>query len=414
MRDFAQIRLSIWNDDDFRALTPPAQHLYFILISHHTLSYCGVGDWRPGRLAAQSSGWTRDAVNEAAAELIDRLFIVVDEDTEEFLVRSFVRNDPLMKQKNLGTSMARAFAGVTSQGIRGVIVGELLRLRDESPNLAGWKSEEAVSLLSKRDVDPSTYPCGNPQVKGHVDPSVDPYIDPSVKGQWRGYVDPSVDPSPTTATTTSTFNQVGGKVINLVTTAREPDPSPFHFSEFENDFHPWVEDSDDDPEPDPTGPEVAATPTPDQWSTAADPRCQAHAHLPRNEVPKCRECANVREWFEGQDREAVRVHRQEVADCQWCDHRGLVEAHDPQGRPVVIQCDHRHPPQPLEDPVVAPHVELTDRAWRRKLIEEALGTTPKTRPTAPHSDQTTPHKAITPTHTTNPANSHTGPERKTA
>ena len=141
MRNYAQLNIAIWNDDDFRALTPQAQHLYFLLLSHPTLSYCGVGDWRPARIARMATGWAAQDVERAGAELTDRLFIVVDDDTEEFLVRTFVRNDPLMRQRNLGVSMARAFSLVASEGIRGVIVGELTRLAQARPDLKGLDSD---------------------------------------------------------------------------------------------------------------------------------------------------------------------------------------------------------------------------------------------------------------------------------
>ena len=38
MRDFAQIKLSIWNDDAFLDLSNNAQLLYFVLISHPTMN----------------------------------------------------------------------------------------------------------------------------------------------------------------------------------------------------------------------------------------------------------------------------------------------------------------------------------------------------------------------------------------
>ena len=176
MRNYAQLNIAIWNDDDFRALTPQAQHLYFLLLSHPTLSYCGVGDWRPKRLASMAAGWTPADVEQAGAELIDRLFIVVDEDTEEFLVRTFVKNDPLMRQRNLGVSMARAFSLVASDGIRGVVVWELIRLAEARPELKGLDSDEVAQVLAKPSIDPSVYPCGNPW----VDPSTDPYGDPKI------------------------------------------------------------------------------------------------------------------------------------------------------------------------------------------------------------------------------------------
>ena len=107
MRDFAQIKLSIWNDDSFLDLSNNAQLLYFVLISHPTMNRAGVGTWHAGRLSGLCSSWSRPVVESAARELVDGLFIVIDEDTDEFLVRTFVRHDGLMKQRNLATTMAR-------------------------------------------------------------------------------------------------------------------------------------------------------------------------------------------------------------------------------------------------------------------------------------------------------------------
>ena len=209
MRNYAQLNIAIWNDDDFRALTPQAQHLYFLLLSHPTLSYCGVGDWRPKRLASMATGWTPADVQRAGAELIDRLFIVVDEETEEFLVRTFVRNDPLMRQRNLGVSMARAYSTVASDGIRGVIVHELQRLEDANPDLKSFGADEVRQVLEKPVIDPSVYPCGKGSIEGSVEGSVNPYgegsvrgsinpkileFDPSVQGSIEGSVEGSVNP----------------------------------------------------------------------------------------------------------------------------------------------------------------------------------------------------------------------------
>jgi hypothetical protein len=43
MRDHARVNLDIWGDDDWRDLTPPAQHLYFTLYTDPELSFCGAG-----------------------------------------------------------------------------------------------------------------------------------------------------------------------------------------------------------------------------------------------------------------------------------------------------------------------------------------------------------------------------------
>ena len=181
-RDHARVELNIWADDDWLDLTPGAQHLYLVLLTHPDLSYAGVADWRPNRLRAMASHWDTDDVKRAAEELARNLYIVVDEDTEEALVRSFVRNDGLMKQPNLAKAMVKAARSIASRSIRAVLVHELLRLREDHPDLKGWES--ADELLSWRSTDPSGYPTGypssNPSGKGEPNPSDDPSDDPSL------------------------------------------------------------------------------------------------------------------------------------------------------------------------------------------------------------------------------------------
>lgn len=160
-REFAKMRLDMWVTGDVCKLTPPAQHLYWVLLTHTELSYCGVTDWRPGRLAAKAAGWTADHVRSAAAELVRTLWIVVDEDTEEVLLRTFIRDDELMKQSRVAVSMAKAYGAVASPKLRGVIVHELRRLRAEEPELNGWRTVSggpgpALALLSLDAINPAS------------------------------------------------------------------------------------------------------------------------------------------------------------------------------------------------------------------------------------------------------------------
>ncbi|WP_305780053.1 hypothetical protein [Nocardia nova] len=161
-REYAPIRLAIWGDDDFRALSPRAQHLYFVLLTSPSLSYCGVADWRPGRIAANATGWSADEVHGAAAELVRGLFIVIDHDTEEVLVRSFVKHDGLLKNPKTSVSMAMAFAGTASATLRGVLVHELVKLHRTQPDLKGWGQEKVRELLSRNAVDPAALPLDYP------------------------------------------------------------------------------------------------------------------------------------------------------------------------------------------------------------------------------------------------------------
>lgn len=194
-RDRSFLNTAIWQDADFRALPPLAQHLYFVLWTHPGLSYAGVVDWRPARLAPMSGGWTRADVEAAAACLEARLFIVVDQDTEECLVRSYVRFDGLMRQANLAVSFANAYAEVASNNIRGVIVRETQKLRELEPDIAAWRKEQVLGVLSQPAVDPRSRPLPNDPFAPTLTPSGTPTVTPPVAPNSAS-TDPQPDPSP--------------------------------------------------------------------------------------------------------------------------------------------------------------------------------------------------------------------------
>lgn len=159
-RDRASIRLDMWADQDWRDLSEGAQHLYMLLMSHPTLSYAGVADWKPGRLAAMTSKKTKADVLKDAAELQERFFIVVDSDSEEVLVRSFIKHDGLMKQPKLVVSMTNAYAAIASKAIREVIAFEVQKLHSRHPELNAWGVKQVQTLLAAKGTDIRTFTPG--------------------------------------------------------------------------------------------------------------------------------------------------------------------------------------------------------------------------------------------------------------
>jgi hypothetical protein len=208
-REHAVIRLDMWGDDDWRRLSVPAQHLYMLLLTSPTLSFCGVADWRPTRIARLAGNWAVTDVLKASDELRAGLFLVVDDETEEVLIRSFVRHDGVMKMPNMATAMATSHAAIASPLLRGVVVHELRRLHEKEPELAGWKSKRALAVLDRDAINPSVNPSRNPSVKGSGNPSS------------GGNPNPSVNPSPTPAPTPSPTPQ---EETLLSAAADEPDP----------------------------------------------------------------------------------------------------------------------------------------------------------------------------------------------
>ena len=180
-RDYCQIKVSIWHDDEFTSLSGDAQRLYIYLCSQPKLDMAGVTPWRPRLVARSASDWTTDTVEAALCELEAAHYVLVDEETDELLVRSFIRNDELLKSPNLTKAMVKAWRSLDSQTLRGVIGFEVARLRDEDGSLRGL--EHCAELFAQPLIDPRNNPFG----KG------------SAKGSAKGCRTPAPTPTPTPA-----------------------------------------------------------------------------------------------------------------------------------------------------------------------------------------------------------------------
>jgi hypothetical protein len=156
-RDRANINTSIWSDQDFRDLNMAEQHLYKLLMTHPTLSYAGVVDWRPARIAAMTADTTAESIRSAAEGLQAKRYVFIDDETEEILVRSFLRHDGLLKQPKLSISMVNAFSAVASKRIREIVTHELQRLFEESPEWAAFTQAKVQTLLKGKGTDMSEF-----------------------------------------------------------------------------------------------------------------------------------------------------------------------------------------------------------------------------------------------------------------
>ena len=190
-RDHARIRLDIWSDEDWRALTSAAQWIYLALLSRPGLNFCGVADWRPARIAAVTAELTGSDVEHVAAELEAARFIVVDRDSEEVLIRSFVKHDGLLMSPNMTKALVKDHATVASRALRAVVVDQLKRLKVAQPDLRGWghvgtllrkgsmTPDEAFAILPPNPfVNPSVNPSPNPSGQASPNPSPNPSVTP--------------------------------------------------------------------------------------------------------------------------------------------------------------------------------------------------------------------------------------------
>lgn len=186
-RSEARIFTTIWQDMQFLALSEAAQRLYLFLLSQPDLSHCGLIALRERRWARSAAGLTADRVTAALKELDAARFIVIDEDTEEVLIRSLIRRDEIWRQPNVMKSAREAAKLIESPHLRFSLLEELRRIpSEEASDLARRVLGEFMEDLAKGSGNPSANPSGNPSQEGSDQPSATPSADPS-QGKGEGY-----------------------------------------------------------------------------------------------------------------------------------------------------------------------------------------------------------------------------------
>ena len=165
-RKYGRLHINRWSDDDYQALDPYHQGVYDGLISYPDVTWCGVIDYMPKRLVKMSDQLTIDLLDKALRHLADRYFLVIDDETEEILIRTFIRWDGVMHQKNVGKAMFTALKKVKSKMIKYVIVTELIRLKRTEADLKGWEGLEELAPNLYESIcdyasDPSWRPFGD-------------------------------------------------------------------------------------------------------------------------------------------------------------------------------------------------------------------------------------------------------------
>lgn len=171
----AVIRTRIWGDGDFKARSPLAQWLYMLLLSQPNLNQAGVLDMTMKRWGSLAAG-AAEVLRPALDELVEHRFVCVDWDTEELLIRTYIRNDEVWKMPNVLKCALREAQEVQSAALRQELATELHRIGLPS-------TVEVADLLTK----------GLP--KGMSDPSANPSQNRSHEGSEYRSPDGSGNPS---------------------------------------------------------------------------------------------------------------------------------------------------------------------------------------------------------------------------
>jgi hypothetical protein len=147
-RDHARVKTSIWDDPDFLALKVAEQHIYLAIMSNPGLSYCGVIDYIPSRFDHLAADLTHSKFTKAVTGLRAARFVVIDDRTQELLLRSYVRHDGVLDRVNMGKAVGSAIEAVVSSRIKDAIGKELRRLMSDRPDLLGWTGLATTSPMA--------------------------------------------------------------------------------------------------------------------------------------------------------------------------------------------------------------------------------------------------------------------------
>ena len=127
-RSHGRIMTSIWTDRDFIALNAKCQRLYMFLVSQSDLTHAGLLPLRPRRWASKVADQDTADICAVLDHLARQQFVVLDEDTEELLIRTFVRNDGVYKQPKVMLRMREDAQMIESPRLRAAFLAELTRL----------------------------------------------------------------------------------------------------------------------------------------------------------------------------------------------------------------------------------------------------------------------------------------------
>lgn len=126
--EYGKLYKAAWGDPDYRALTEGEQALYQKLLSQPDMSMAGVLTYAPARWARQTADLTVADVEARFTSLSAKRFVVRDPDTDEVLVRSYIRNDGGWRSPKTMIGIGNSVRRVLSTPLRAAISHELLRI----------------------------------------------------------------------------------------------------------------------------------------------------------------------------------------------------------------------------------------------------------------------------------------------
>lgn len=127
-RAHAHIITAIWSDPDWTALDANAQRTYLLLLSQPKLSLVGLLDMLPSRWARLAGDTTPGTIRQALDDLEHAGFVLVDHNTDELVIRTFVRHEATpakVANPRWLAGLWSAWSSVESRMLRDAIAAEI-------------------------------------------------------------------------------------------------------------------------------------------------------------------------------------------------------------------------------------------------------------------------------------------------
>jgi hypothetical protein len=152
---FTRIWRRVWKDDEFGKLSPEAKLTYVMLISAPEYNTAGLVTVAIKRWA-KYTGLSVEQVHAAIGELDAARFVVFEEDDDELLIRTRMRNDTLRSGswKNHKGALTASRKGISPR-IRAALSEEILTAIDEA-HITGELVDYAHETAAELRGDPCT------------------------------------------------------------------------------------------------------------------------------------------------------------------------------------------------------------------------------------------------------------------
>lgn len=236
-RSFGVIKSEVWEPrSGFRKLTPGGQWAYLMLVSQPQISNLGLLAYTPEKWARLATSLTERQLEDWIAELSAAYYVLLDIQTGELLIRTFVRHDKVWAQPALVANGRILIRAVESDEIHDYLVGEhpwldTDRWFDGAPVFADGKErlawdrgrieshESQVSKPKESSLHPSS---SHAQKEGSQEDSLENRHRPQVQGPGSRSRTNSSRPSSTSRSERANGNGHGPAAADLEA-ARETD-----------------------------------------------------------------------------------------------------------------------------------------------------------------------------------------------